>query len=271
MEEVIELTGKEGGATSMVLVGVHGDETCGVEVLRELLPSLEIDKGRVFIGYGNPPAIAAKKRFLEKNLNRMFVSDDKLSPEDVRSYEYKRAQYLKPYLEKADAVLDIHSNPWKEKQTFAICEANATDIAQFLPTNLLVSGFDAVEPGGVDYYMNSIGKIGVCFECGYLDDEHSRRAAREAIVAFLKARGHIQNDLIQQLQSRVHIFYKGFSKTNSFKLARPFLNFERIAQGEVIGKDGAEVLVAPKDSVILFARNGFSVGSEIFLLGEVLQ
>lgn len=270
MEEIIELTGKQDGPTSMILAGVHGDEACAVRALQELLPSLVLDRGRVFIAYGNPLAIAAKKRFLEKNLNRMFVSEEKLSAEDLESYEYKRSQYLKPYLEKADAVLDVHANPWKEKQTFAICESNAKAITQFLPTNLVVSGFDKVEPGGIDYYMNSIGKVGICFESGYLDDEHSRKAASEAIIAFLKARGHIKNDLVPQTQSRVHIFHKQYSKTHSFQLARPFLNFERLAEGEIIGTDGAEAVVAPKESVILFARNSFLAGSEIFLLGEVL-
>ncbi|OGC87995.1 hypothetical protein A2419_00820 [Candidatus Adlerbacteria bacterium RIFOXYC1_FULL_48_26] len=270
MEEVLELVGKEDGPTSMVLVGVHGDETCGVEALKALFPSLVIARGRVFVGYGNPPAISARKRFLERNLNRMFVSDDTLSPEDMESYEYKRAQYLKPYLQKSGAVLDVHANPWKEKQTFVICESNATDIANFLPTNLLVSGFDAVEPGGADYYMNSIGKIGICFECGYLDDEYSRKTAGEAMMAFLKARGHIENDIVPEVQSRVHIFYKGHAKTNNFKLSRQFTNFERITKGEIIGMDGGEAVVAPKDCLILFARNGYIPGADVFLLGEVL-
>ena len=270
MEEVIELVGKETGPTSMILVGVHGDETCGVEAINELLPVLEIVKGRVFIGYGNPRAVTSSKRFIERDLNRMFVPTSELSAEDMESYEYTRAQYLKPYLEKADTVLDVHGNPWKEKQTFAICESNAADIAKFLPTKLLVSGFDTVEPGGIDYYMNSIGRVGICFESGYLDDEYSRKTAGEAIIAFLKARGHIENDLIPQEQSHVRIFYKGYSKTNNFQPSRPFMNFEPVSKGEIIGRDGDETIVVPKESLILFARNSNVSGGEIFLLGEAL-
>jgi hypothetical protein len=201
----------------------------------------------------------------------MFLPDSELSAEDKSSYEYKRAQYLKPYLGKADALLDIHAHPWKEEQTFAICESNAADIVRFLPTKLVVSGFDTVEPGGADCYMNSIGNIGICFECGYLDNEFSRNAAREAVIAFLKARGHIENDIAPQTQSHTRIFHKRYSKTNNFQLSRPFANFERLARGEIIGTDGENAVVAPKACQILFARNGCPPGAEVFLLGEDLE
>jgi uncharacterized protein len=270
-EGMSQLLGEYSGPTSIVLAGVHGDETCGVEVLEELASSLAIDRGEVLLGFGNPRAIESRTRFVERDLNRMFIDNAKLSAEDLKSYEYERAMYLKPYLQKAEVLLDIHAHPWKEEQTFAICESNAADIARFLPTKIRVSGFDAQEPGGTDYYMNSIGKVGICFECGYLDDAHSRQAAREAIMAFLKVRGHIENDLVARKQSHVRIYEKVRSKTGNFQLSRPFANFERIAKGEILGTDGTNVVVAPQESLILFARNGNFPGDEVFLLGEVLH
>jgi succinylglutamate desuccinylase len=269
-EEIFELVGEESGPTSILLSGIHGNELCGMKIMQEIMPSFTIKRGRVLYGYGNPRAIEANVRFAEKDLNRMFMTDSILSAEDRASYEYRRAQYLKPYIGQADALLDIHAHPRKEQQTFAICESNAADIVRFLPAEHVVSGFDALEPGGTDYYMNSIGKIGICFECGYLDDEHSRSAAREAILAFLKVRGHIENDLVARTQSHVHIYKKVRSKTGNFKLSRPFVNFEPIAKGEIIGRDGAEAIIAPKKSVILFARDGHAPGSDVFLLGEIL-
>ncbi len=36
-EQIIELNGKEKGPTNMILVGVHGNEKCGVEALEKIL------------------------------------------------------------------------------------------------------------------------------------------------------------------------------------------------------------------------------------------
>ena len=86
-EEITQLAGKEKGSTSIILAGIHGDEKCGVEALRKILPNLEIERGRILFGYGNPRAIEAHQRFTEANLNRMFRSDDVLSKNEKRSYE----------------------------------------------------------------------------------------------------------------------------------------------------------------------------------------
>ena len=59
LEEVIQFKGKQDGPTSIILAGVHGDETSGVEAFKKMLPTLVIDRGRVLFGYGNPAAIAA--------------------------------------------------------------------------------------------------------------------------------------------------------------------------------------------------------------------
>lgn len=270
-EEFIELVGKEEGPTSIVLAGVHGDEKCGVEAFEKILPSLQIDKGRVWFGYGNPRAIEENERFAEVNLNRMFKKDDLLLESEKRSYEYKRAQFIKTYLNRADALLDIHASFTPKSKAFIICEANAKEIIQYLPFGLIVSGFDEVEPGGTDYYMNSVGKIGICAECGYLGDEKSIQTAEEAIKTFLVARGHSNGDLKIQEQSFIKMYSLYLTKTDKFVLSRVFEDFESVPKGEVIGVDGEEKVVAPKDCIILFARNRNKIGDEAFLLGEYNQ
>ncbi|MFA6404997.1 MAG: succinylglutamate desuccinylase/aspartoacylase family protein [Candidatus Paceibacterota bacterium] len=266
-EEITQLSGKEKGTTSIVLVGVHGDENCGVEALENILPTLEIERGTILFGYGNPRAIEVNKRFTEVNLNRMFKNDDLLSINDKNSYEYGRAQFLKNYLNKADVLLDIHASSIPNSKTFVICEANAKEIVKYFPIDLVVSGFDKVEPGGTDYYMNSIGKIGTCLECGYMKDPQSIKVAEESIFAFLKAQGHITNNLVSQNQSYVQMFEKYFAKTDKFTLWKPFENFEVLRENQIIGIDGQEEVKTSKRSLILFAHNSTKVGDEVFLLG----
>src|SRR3989338_1698315 len=267
-EEITKIVGREEGTTSIVLVGVHGDEKCGVEALEKILPNLEIERGTVVFFYGNPRAIETNKRYTETNLNRMFNDDELLTTKEKESYEYRRAQFLKTYLDKTEVLLDIHASSIPNSRVFAICEANANGIVEFLPVDLVVSGFDKVEPGGTDYYMNSIGKIGICLECGYIKDPQSAKIAEESIFAFLKARGHMTNILVPQKQTYVQMFKKYFAKTDKFTLSKPFENFEVLKENQIIGIDGQEEVKTSKRSLILFAHNGTKVGDEVFLLGE---
>ncbi len=267
LEKIYQLEGGKVGPTSIILAGVHGDEICGVEAIKKILPGLKIERGVVLFGYGNPRAIKMDKRYTEVNLNRMF-SDNFLSTREKETYEYGRAQFLKKCLDKAEALLDIHASSIPESKAFAICEANAGKIVKFLPIDLVVSGFDEVEPGGTDHYMNSTGKIGICLECGYVKNPESLRVAEKGIVSFLKSRGHLENKLAPQKQSFLRVFKKYLAKTDNFTLAKPFKNFEIVEKKQVIGIDGQEKIKAPKRSLILFAHNGVKIGDEIFLLGE---
>ena len=267
-EEIIELTGKEPGSTSMILVGVHGNEKCGIEALSKVLPSLEIQKGQVLIGYGNPKAIEQNVRFTDSNLNRMFRPDETLSEKERRGYEYTRAQFLKEYLDRADALLDVHASLTAASQRFIICEQNAKDTARHLPFPLVVSGFNQVEPGGTDYYMNQKGKVGICVECGYFDNPSSVKTAEEGIKAFLVARGNAAGDLEIYPQSSLQIDSLYLTKSDSFVLTRQFEDFEKVAAGQTIGIDGADEVKTRMSGVILFARNRNRVGEEAFLFGQ---
>ena len=267
-EGIIQIIGKDQGSTSMILAGVHGNETCGVEAFKKILPNLEIEKGRVLFCYGNPRAIKTNVRFAEVNLNRMFKKDKLLSANERNSYEYKRAQFIKKYLNKAEALLDIHSSFTPNSRAFIICEANAKGLAKYLPADLVVSGFDQAEPGGTDSYMNSIGKIGICIECGYLGDSQAVEIAEKSIFAFFKARGHITNDIRPHKQSYTRIYYLYMTKTNKFNLVKSFDDFEEISKGQIIGIDGTQKIRAKKAGIILFAINSQKIGDEAFLLGE---
>lgn len=66
-------------ARLLLSVGVHGDETAPLELLAGLLDELlEAPNGlalELMVMVGNPAAVAAGKRFVEVDLNRMFRAD----------------------------------------------------------------------------------------------------------------------------------------------------------------------------------------------------
>ncbi len=267
MQEVITLEGKSPGNTSIILGGVHGNEVCGVEALNQLLPNLQIESGKVFFAYANPPAIEKKVRYTEANLNRMFVDPEKLTEEEKSSYEFSRAEFLKEYLSQADALLDVHASSNPKSKPFMICEPNSYDIIKALPIETVVHGFDEVEPGGTDYFMNKIGKVGICVECGFLEDPQSTVRAVDSIMAFLKQRGHIPGVAVTTKKSYIHMYKLYKSQTEEFRLVKPFEDFEKMQAGDLIGQDDGEVVYCERNGIILFAKNSTYKGQEVFLLG----
>jgi succinylglutamate desuccinylase len=268
MDDIKVIKSDNPGPTSVVLGGVHGDETCGVVAVEEAMTALAINKGTVILALGNPRAIAQCVRYTEENLNRMFVDPKALSSKQKSSYEYQRASVLKEYLLQADALLDVHASFTPESRPFVICEPNAADIVKYLPVPLVVSGFDEYEPGGTDYFMNKNERVGICVECGYLGDHSSLALARESITAFLQVRGHINGANSTVTQQHKRIEYKYYAKTDTFRLAKPFRDFEEVTSGEVIGIDGEKEVRAIDDGFVLFARNCSRRGEEAFLFGK---
>ncbi len=265
--DVVELIGRSPGPTSVILVGVHGNEKCGIQAIEELLPTLKIEMGKLFIIYGNPKAIKDNVRFVDVNLNRLFNFSKDRPMESSAGYEYGRAEFIKEYLDKADYMLDIHASFTPESRPFLICEKRSNQIAKYLPADLVVNGFSKFQHG-TDYYMNNLSKVGICLECGYLSDDRSIKVAKDGILSFLKAIGNLKGDLYEKKQEIFKLFDMYQTKTDNFKLVKKFSDFELVQEGQLIGKDGDKEIKAKKDGYILFARDRNKVNEEAFLLAE---
>lgn len=270
VEGVTTVQGREPGKTLTIMAGVHGDEICGIKAIETFLKSSTIGSGKVHFIHGNPRAIEQNVRQVDMNLNRAFVPEDKLPKEHKNSYERRRALELTPYLRESDALLDIHSILSKENTPFIICEPHSYPLAERLPFGLRSHGWDIIEPGGTDYFMNSLGKIGICIECGqHLDPESSRRA-QESITIFLSFMGVVptSDSFPRSKQRTVHAYHIHITRVD-FKLARQFVEFELLKNGEVIGYDGDEKVSAQSDdSVIIFCHNRSKPREEAFILGR---
>ena len=267
-EEIIRLEGGSQGATSIILAGVHGNEKCGIIAFKKLIPSLSIKRGEVIFAYGNPKAIEKNVRYTESNLNRLFKPEKELSEKERGSYEYARAVLLKKYLDQASALLDIHASLTPGSPRFAICNEKGKTVVKSLPVSFIVSGFDEIQPGGTDYYMNRNGKIGICLECGYYEDAPSVGFAEKCIASFLIAQGNIdgETEVADCPEIRMKSMY--MTKSNHFLLKKRFKDFENVSSGQIIGIDGKQTITAEEDGVILFARNRDKVGEEAFLFGQ---
>ncbi len=271
MNKPIVIDSNQSGPTVVILGGVHGNETCGVQAL-EHLQDIAIQKGKLILIYGNPLAIDQNVRFVEQNLNRMFCHDEDLSSQLMASYEYRRSREILPYLDGADYSLDLHASFTPESEPFIICEANALNLVQYLPQDRVCYGFTRLEPGGTDGYMNEQGKVGVCIECGYLADPKSTQSAIYSALLFLQALGMLPavNLVPNKKQFYVEAYELYYTKTDCFRLARSFQDLEVIKANQIIGFDGDEAIISRTDQMILFARERLVVGAEAFLLAKKL-
>ncbi len=263
------------GPTSVIMAGTHGNEICGVKAFYQIVPTLNIEKGKVYFVFGNPRAIEQKVRLTEFNLNRTFRTANFYTKEIKKTYEYQRAQYLKKILTKADTLLDIHSTTNPGSKPFIICSKKGHKIATFLPKMFIreVWGFGDIEPGATDDFMDSKGKIGITVECGQHDDIKAVNLAKETILSFLIIRGHNENK-VKNKQNKRPVFqmqriYK--NKSASFKLKKKFVDFSPIKKGALIGFDGLHPVNSDRNGVIVFAHDTHGQNEEAFILGKRIK
>ena len=103
----------------VVLVSlIHGNELAGAIVIAELLRQNFVPRrGRVTMGFANidafarfDPANPLASRFVEEDMNRVW--DDAQLSGVRRSLELDRAREMRPIIDAADLLLDLHSMLW---------------------------------------------------------------------------------------------------------------------------------------------------------------
>ena len=112
------LDGAADGPHVVLVALTHGNETAGAAALDRLLRAgLQPLRGRLTLGFANldafqrfDPAQPTATRFLDEDLNRLW---DLPTLEGSRSSrELERARAMRPMLEQADILLDLHSMLW---------------------------------------------------------------------------------------------------------------------------------------------------------------
>ncbi len=171
---------KVSGKTIAIIGGIHGNEPAGIQVIK-LLQKIKPLTGQLHLIYGNPEAIKQKVRFTEENLNRAFHN------RTGKKYEHVRAREIRKVLKTCDAVLDIHSyrSTWGIKKPLIICEEGSIETAKLLGIKTISYNWKQFHKGSTDHYMDKIGKIGICIECGPNENKESYKIGIEVAERFL--------------------------------------------------------------------------------------
>ena len=106
------------GPHVVLLALTHGNEICGAIALDRLLrQGLRPACGRLTFGFANlaafarfDPAHPTASRFLDEDMNRLW--DEAILDGARHSSELDRARQMRPLLDRADLLLDLHSMLW---------------------------------------------------------------------------------------------------------------------------------------------------------------
>lgn len=266
------------GPTVGVMGGVHGNETSGFNVVRDLMNwGLDIVCGKVILIVGNPRAIEKNVRFTEENLNRCFRSltkEELLIPKQNRSYELNRAQDLIPYLNQMDSLLDLHEFDYSDTDPFIICERNALETARLIGAPIISFGWSKSEPGGSDGYMFEKGKEGICYELGDLNKPSPNiERGHDVVKRFLSAHGLLNTSFDPLYDSPIYVQtdYAHKRTGNSFVLGRKFKTFERLKMGELIATEDDSKIFANENDVIIFPKPDPVINTEAFTIGKIVN
>jgi len=259
----------EGGVHDRAVVFqaiTHGDEVGAlpalIGVMRELAAGRLRFGGRAHFVLGNPEAALKGTRFVERDLNRVFVDD---APE---SLEARRAQALMPILDDCELFIDFHqtsqparrpfySFPWREDWA-AWTRALGGDTAWTTrPAGaIFVPGMRCT-----DEYVRDRGAMGMTLELGQsgFTPMAARRAREEMLTAMslLDALATDATSLEAAAAARpapdcfavVHVEPFG---DPAMALAPGWSSFAPLREGQPLGASSAPALEAAADGEMLF-------------------
>jgi len=270
-QTIITKTAVKPGKTIAVFGGIHGNEKIGVMLIDKLIQSFEPSSGTVHFVYGNPRAIEQNVRCTETNLNRNFIKT-----QNPISYEEQRAQELMELLDGCDALLDIHAynEPDMQLPTFAICEKKSYPVARKLPIPTVISGFNDIQKGSANGYMENYNKYAVVLELGSVaNSERYLDLAEESAIHFLHHFDVTKREVVSSSKQQTFFAVTSVYRRNNtvFNFQKEYVSFDAVEKGEVIANDGALALQTARDAKILFPRHDASVGSESFWVLEKIH
>lgn len=275
------------GPTAAILGGIHGNELAGIEVIKRMISgefNVPLEQGKLIVALGDLAAINGGVRFVDTNLNREFhaVTDEDFANQEANpSYEFQRAQALKPVLDEADSALDLHGFRPIDGSPFIITEPRGFLAAQAIGVPYISSGWSTIEPGGTDGYMEAQQKLGLCYELSQLEDlKRGIPRGEQGVLQFLE-----YTQLIEMVRDRIPSVKPTFVHATQAVLARPgftwgsgypYKSFQTLKPGELIARNGSspkDAIHAGQDQVIIFPSTDSHPhrGDEMFNLGNVIE
>ncbi|MBB3643568.1 M14 family metallopeptidase [Variovorax atrisoli] len=246
----------------------HGNEICGMVAATHLLDTgVRPRIGTLTVSFANVEAYEAfdidkpyENRQLVHNLNRIW---SKAMLEGTgQSPELRRARELRPVLDAADYVLDIHSTraPVQPFWVYPEFDRNAgLALAIGDPLVHLVMPVGGAPGTGLTAYgrhgEEGVDGSAVVVECGQHFSQSAADLATDVTLRFLAHLGLVEpppGAAAKAPARRFRLLEVHMVKTESFSFARPVLGFEVFRKGELIATDAGQEIRSPCDDCTIF-------------------
>ncbi len=258
------------GPTVMVAALTHGNEVSGAIVVDALLASgLKPRSGTLIFSFNNieaylgfDPKNPFKSRMIEEDFNRTWGRLD----QPATTLETRRAQVVKPFVERADLLLDLHSMH-DDCVPLMLCGPldRGVELAKKVgtPVDIVRDRGHAAGMRMRDYGAfgdPKSGKTALLIETGQHWRASSVTVAKDVTARFLAESGIVEpGDLPAGWkqspsgpQRVVQVTHAVATKRGGFKPARRFEGQELIAKaGTVLGHDEGEPVTTPYDNCVL--------------------
>ena len=260
------------GPTVMLQALTHGNEFCGAHALIEVLESgIRPQAGRLIVAFANVEAFAGfdfddpdASRYVDEDYNRVWADPVLDGPRD--SSELRRARALRPFVDAADFLLDLHSmhEPGRPIMVCGMVDKHLVLARKVgMPADLLI---DTGHPAGLrmrdrgGFNDSASTKQALLIECGQHWEQRAVDVARDTTLRFLAAAGSVPFDRIAArlteplpaAQRVVRVTDPVVARSAAFEFLVPIEGLGIVPKvGTPIARDGDKVWVAPYDDTVL--------------------
>lgn len=272
IDYVHRIAGPRPGPHALITAVVHGNELCGAIALDWLLrDGVQPRCGTLTTAFCNAaaferfdPSKPDAARYVDEDLNRVW-SRERLDG-NGSSVELRRARALRPAVEAADLLLDLHS---MEHATAPLIMSGVHEKGLRLALALRAPELivrDAGHAGGTR--MRDYGRFGdpasdanaLLVECGQHWQAASALVAKNVLVRFLDLCGLVDPEWVRAHsppaepppQRVIQVTDAVTIASDSFRFLAPYRGLETIAEaGTIIAQDGNAPVKTPYDDCVL--------------------
>jgi succinylglutamate desuccinylase len=246
---------------------VHGNEHGSLPAAVRLVEALASGElkfgGRVTVFLGNPEAALENARYLETDLNRVFLDTGHSRHED------RRAQEIMPILNAADVFIDFHQTilettrpfyifPWHTSGWHWARAIRGSDVWVTRDPGIVFSSGSKC----TDEYVADRGRPGITLELsqkGFSDAAEALclTTMRDTLRIADEAWGGTEVRALAERQPELSFFQATFAQrfeTPELALKPGLVNFQSVRKGERLEATDTPNITVPADGMLLFPK-----------------
>ena len=297
---IVHVEGTEPGPVALCTAAVHGNEPAGVEASLRAAEKLSrlsgAFKGSFVVLIGNSPALEVKQRYLEADLNRLWMAEQvsklRTAPEQYKqiSSEHRQQVELFEALDELSGAasgdvffIDLHSTS-SESIPFVVClgDSAGLELSRYFPIPTVSAATDKISGSLIEFMTNhSTGAITI--EGGKHNSAETVDRIEAALWVFLCSIGNLDSSQVDTYQDYYdtlavsaaeynrnfeEFYHHRVSEGDGFSMTEQLLNFQQVSAGQVVAKDNSGSIAVPHDGLIFLPTYELPCDYGFFLIRE---